>query len=286
MEAIFFALISFFGWGVGSVFSVVAARRLGGYSTTFWMGLTGLCLLTLYTPFVLNDLKNLTFPLLFLNFIIGVLGWIGAITGYKSLSITNAALAVTIQSSYPILAVILSIIIFKESITINQAIAIMIIFSGLIVMSVNLNQLIRRQLIISKGILLSFITFVCFGFYAALIKIPVQEIGWFWPVYIGYTLLPIILIYAKLANIKITGLKNNVFLYIILTVILFRTAEFSYNFAISRGLISVVAPIAGANPTLFVILAFLVFKDPITKQQILGIITTLIGIVLLSVFSV
>ena len=37
--------------------------------------------------------------------------------------------------------------------------------------------------------------------------------------------------------------------------------------------------------TLFIVLAFLFFKDPIKKQQILGIIVTLFGIVLLSLFS-
>ena len=73
---------------------------------------------------------------------------------------------------------------------------------------------------------------------------------------------------------------------LILSTIFVRIAELSFNFAISKGLTTIVAPIAGANPTLFVILAFLFFKDPISRQQILGIITTLIGIVLLSVFSI
>ncbi len=49
---------------------------------------------------------------------------------------------------------------------------------------------------------------------------------------------------------------------------------------------TVVAPISGANPILFVILVAFFLKDPITRQQIAGIITTLIGIVLLSIFSV
>jgi len=61
---------------------------------------------------------------------------------------------------------------------------------------------------------------------------------------------------------------------------------FSYDIAISQGLVAVVAPIASSSVTLFVVLAFIFLKDPITRQQIIGIITTLIGIVLLSIFSV
>ena len=69
-------------------------------------------------------------------------------------------------------------------------------------------------------------------------------------------------------------------------VVLLTGGGFSLNFALEKGLTSIVVPIAGAYPALFVLLAFLVFKDPITRQQIAGIITTLVGIVLLSVFSV
>jgi len=78
---------------------------------------------------------------------------------------------------------------------------------------------------------------------------------------------------------------NNVFWPLIISVVLVRIAEYSYNFAITKGQVAVVAPIAGANPTLFVVLAFLFLKDPIRKQQILGIIITLAGIVFLSFVS-
>jgi len=80
--------------------------------------------------------------------------------------------------------------------------------------------------------------------------------------------------------------ENKALIPLVVSTILVRVAELSYNFAISKGLVAVVAPIAGANITLFVLLAFLIFKDPITKQQIIGIITTLTGIVLLSIFSI
>lgn len=79
---------------------------------------------------------------------------------------------------------------------------------------------------------------------------------------------------------------NNAFVPLVVSTFMVRVAEFSFSLGISRGFTSIVAPIAGGAPALFVVLAFLVFKDPITRQQIIGIITTLIGIVLLSVFSV
>lgn len=80
--------------------------------------------------------------------------------------------------------------------------------------------------------------------------------------------------------------KNGVLLPLIAIALFVKAAEWSFYFAISHGQTSIIAPIAGSYPTLFVILAFLIFKDPITRQQIAGIGTTLTGIVLLSIFSV
>jgi len=45
---------------------------------------------------------------------------------------------------------------------------------------------------------------------------------------------------------------------------------------------SLVAPIAGAAPILFVISSHFIFKDKLTKQQVIGIIISLVGIVLLT----
>lgn len=287
MEAILFALVSYFGWGIGSVFSTISARKLGGFSTIFWLSVVGLLLTSWYAPFVLDDLQNLTTSVLIIMIIVGLLGWIGGITGYEAVRLVNPALAVSIEGSYPILSVILSLVILKESITFAQIISILIIFIGLIMMTWDLKKLLKGNYKIDRGILLALITLVCYGFYGVLIKIPVHAVGWFWPVYFSLALLPLFYLYAKWRHIAIAGVVNRRALFpVLLTVVLFRTAEFSYNFAISKGLVAIVAPIAGANPTLFVVLAFLIFKDPITRQQVVGIITTLIGIVLLSFFSV
>jgi uncharacterized membrane protein len=125
------------------------------------------------------------------------------------------------------------------------------------------------------------------GIWIALLKIPVSKIGWFWPNYITFLLFPLVFLYIKFRKFPIERPTiNHAFIPLIVSIALVRVAEFSYNFGISKGLVTIVAPIAGANPTLFVVLAFLFFKDKITKQQIAGIVITLAGIVLLSFFSI
>lgn len=287
MQEIIFALISYFTWGSGIFVEAIVARRLRWYSLTFWAYLFSILLLSLYAPFVIKDLAGLTFNILVLILILAFIGiFLGTIFYYEALRIGNRVLVGTIASSFPAVTVIISLIFLGDRVVLEQGVAIIIIFIGLFLAMFDLRTLSIRSLM-SKGSLLASVTMISWGIYFAFIKIPVEKIGWFWPNYITFLIFPLILLYMRFKKVAFEmPTKNNALILIIVSTILVRVAELSYNLGISKGLVTVVAPIAGANPTLFVILAFLFFKDPITKQQILGIITTLVGIVLLAIFSV
>lgn len=287
MPAIFFALISFIGWGTADVFSTIATRRLGGFSVTLWTYILFLLIFSLYIPFALNDIKNMTLGLITVNIAIGITGLIGDIAYYEALRLESSHLVGTIASSFAAVTVILSVVFLKDGLTISQMMAIIIIFLGLILCTFKFKGISKFRLQITKGIFLAIITMLSWGVYYTFIKIPVKELGWFWPTYISLSLFPLIIFFLKLRGIKLNKPKSiGATLPLLALALLAGTGEFSYNFAINAGQTAIVAPIAGSYATLFVLLAFLVFKDPITRQQIAGIITTLIGIVLLSVFSV
>lgn len=286
MPAIFFAIVSYFGWAIGDLFATIASRKIGAYSAAFWRMALGILFFSLYIPFALDDLKNITTTLLILNIIIGVIGVFGLVAFYEGLRTMNAALAGTIGNTFPFVAVVLSMLFLNESITVHQAIAILVILLGLILSSINLTELTRKKLIDYK-IIWPVVAAIMFGIYFAFIKIPVREIGWFWPSYISLATFPLLFLFMQIKGERLSKPNaNKAFIPLLALSILWTLGEFSYNFAISRWLVSIVVPIAGSAPTLFVLLAFLFFKDPITRQQIVGIITTLIGIILLSIFSV
>lgn len=138
-----------------------------------------------------------------------------------------------------------------------------------------------------RGIFLAIVAMIFWGIYFTFIKIPIKQIGWFWPGVFALSSLVIVPIFMKLRKIKLAKPNDRgAFLPLLANAILLGLGTLSFYYAIDIGLTTIVAPIAGSYPTLFVILAFLIFKDPITRQQIAGIITTLVGIVLLSVFSI
>lgn len=287
MQAIIFALISFVGWGTGTLLEAVVIRKLNTYSFIICSYILSLFILSFYAPFVLGELKNLTFNLLMLTLLISFIAlFLGTLFYFEALRIGNRVLVGTIAAAYPLVAVVLSVVFLGDRVSLQQTIAIIITFAGLFLSAIDLRML-KSKFLFNKASLLALMPMFTWGIYLAFIKIPIREIGWFWPNYIYFLFFPIIFLFLKLKKLKLEIPRaKNILILVIFSTILVRIAELSYNFAISKGLVTIVAPIAGSYPALFVILAFLFFKDPITKQQIIGIITTLIGIVLLSIFSV
>src|SRR3990167_8681630 len=137
MPAIFFALVSFLGWGIGDIFATITTRKIGSYSTYFWYLLSGLIITSLYGIFNLDKLQNLTFATLVLTFMIGVAGIIGLLAFYEGLSVGNAPLVATISASSAAVAVVLSLIFLKQRIDSYQGLSILVIFSGIVISSIN-----------------------------------------------------------------------------------------------------------------------------------------------------
>lgn len=254
MEAIFFALISYFAWGSGVLVEAIVARRMSSYSLAFWSFTFSFIVTSFYVPFAIGSLAGLTWGIFLLNFTLALVGILfGTLLYYEALRIENRALVGTIASSFPIVAVILSIIFLGEKVSSIQIIATLLVFIGLFLASFDINQIRSKRFVFSKGILFAIIAMLMWGLYFAFIKIPVSKIGWFFPNYIAFSTFPLLLLYLKIRGKKLERpTKNNVFVPLIVSTILVRVAEFSYNLGISKGLVAVVAPIAGANPTLFV----------------------------------
>ncbi len=286
MSAITYALIAYFTWGIGITFEAVAARKVESKSLSFYGFFLAFIATSLYLPFSQFKLSSLTADIIGICYLIAFFIIAGSIFYYEALKKGNPSLVGTIGSSFPFIAVILSTIFFKEKITYCQIIAIAIIFFGLILSTLNLDELKNKKLTLNKGVLLALLTMISWGIYATLIKLPISKIGWFLPNWIIFSSFPIVFLYIKASKTKFDIPKKiNIIVPVILSIFFVRTAEFAYNIGLSRGMASIVAPIAGANPTLFVLLAYFVFKEPLKKYQIAGIFFTLAGVVFLSILS-
>lgn len=205
---------------------------------------------------------------------------------YEGIRVGNASLVGTIGAAFAALTVILSVIFLNDRLSFFQIVSIIIIFVGLILSSTELKSLSLKKIFADKGVPYGLVAMVLWGIYWTFIRIPVRKMGWFWPTYLGILGIPVILVYMRYRKIKVEKLPSKkIAFFSFLSALLLQGATFSYNFAIMTGKTAIVAPIAGSYPVLYVILSRFVFKDRLTKQQLLGILVTLLGIAALSLSS-
>jgi drug/metabolite transporter (DMT)-like permease len=283
MEAIFFALISFFCWGTGDIFATIVSRNIGAYSSNIWSSIFKLAIFGLYIPFAVSSLTQMSLETTEIIAILSIVLAVGNVSYSEGLRISNPSLIATISGSFTAVVVILSMIFLNESITAYQVLSIMVILFGTVLSSLDIGQLRRGVLKSGRGVILAVVTMLMWGIYFTFIKIPVSQVGWFWPTYLSILSFPLVFLFAKFRKAKLPNpnYKNSLLPFLLMLIII-GIAEFSYNSAIGTGMAAVVAPIAGSYPVLLAILAYFIFKNPITRQQKIGIVVSLLGIVSLS----
>ena len=287
MLAIVYAFISFIGWGSGDVFIALGTRKIGAYSMAFWSSVLGLLLSSLYIPFALADITRITAETLILNIGLGVILAIAWYLFNRALEIANPTIVGPIAAAFTSLVVVFSIVFFKETINLWQILAIIFAFIGVLFTSLDF-KLLKKGIKIDRGIIYAILTMFLWGIYFTFIKIPIKEMGWYLPTVISSIVVTLFyLSMIKLKNIRIVnpGAKKAL-KPLLLGTVLVTTGTFSFNFALGIGLSSIVAPIAGSYPALFVLLSYFVFREKVTKQQGLGILMTLVGIITLALLSI
>lgn len=287
MEFILFAIIAFVGWGSGDVFGGLVSRKIKGYSAAFWLYLFSFLIASFFVPMFWSELSGISPQMWLLILALNLIAPIPTVALFEGIRLGNASLAGTIAASFAALTVVLSVIFLNDKLSVIQAIPVVIIFIGLIMSSLNFKSLSIKSILADKGVIYGLVAMLLWGIFYTFIRIPIREVGWFWPSYLSSLSIPVILLYMRFKKIKLEkprGFKMT--LFSLLNTILLTGGTYAYNFAVMKGQTAIVAPIAGSYPVLFVILSRFVFKDRLNKQQLVGILITVLGIVVLSVLSV
>jgi transporter family protein len=281
--AVFFALLAFIGWGVGDVLIAVVARKIGNLTTLFWGITFSLIATSFYIPFAgeMKDWGMFVFALL-----LGLVDFAGSLAYFRALEKGNVSLVGTAAASFGMVTTIMSVVVFGESIKFIQGIGMSLTFIGIILVSLNFRELKNKELgkiISDKSILLALFAAVAWGTYFTFVRIPVEKIGWFWANYpLNFFFIFFLLTRGVRKNLSKIFINKKTLLTVFIYTVLVNMAMFGYNLGITYGNNSLVAPITGSYIILYVLLAGYIFREPLTIQQKTGMVSSVIGIVLIS----
>ena len=187
----FLGFLTYFAWAIGDIFGIYSSRKIGSFLATFYVFIAAFFVASLYVPFALNELRNITPFLLLINILFGIVVLTGNYMINEAFRTSNASLIGIIVQSFPAAVVVLSWLLFKDPITLNQAFWIVIIFFGVFLCTISLSDLKGAKFRVDRGVRLTLIATFGFTIYFTFLRIFIAKYGWFWPNYIAIASFPL-----------------------------------------------------------------------------------------------
>jgi len=286
MLPIILAFTAMFGWAMADTLSVVLYRRYSSGVVTVNVAigrmLVWLCLL----PWFYTNIKQVTLYPLAVNLFAGLCSGVGLYFYGKALKSANPVLVTPITCS-SVSTLIFAKLLFNESISIFQSISLVIVLAGYVISVAQPGAFKKSLTSETKGLIYAFVTFITWGVCGAIIKIPSLAYGWFWSsvfLLVPYSI--VVMLDRQSLRSKTSPQNMRPFFIFTMVILLSAAADFGmfggYTFG-GKGLI--VGTIGQSFPVLSTLLMCFGYREPLNKQQLIGTITSVIGIVLTAITS-
>ena len=283
---ILMGLATMAGWGMAIFFQAIANRKTTNFIVLFWMELFGLIIGSFY--FIYN-FASFNFSLIYRYLpqiaVIALLQIFAYLSFYKGLRKGQVSLVSSIAASWGLLTAMLGIFILKEVLKINQILAIFFIIIGIILVSVNIEDLINNKKIkLLTGVKEGLMAMFGWGTSLFLLASLTKTMGWFLPAFsFRLFLLIFLFLYMVFAKKEFVQKKSKFPLLLLLLIGVFDMgAFFTYSLGTSGSYASIVAPIGSAYTLVTIILAKIFLKEKIKPSQYFGIASILTGLIIIS----
>ena len=281
------------GWGIADFLQSIPIRKVGTKNTILFTNIV-MGLLTL--PFLLfPGALDITFANLVILLIAGIAEVIAIKNFYEGMRIGELAIVMPISASYSMVTVALSYLILGKVLSIMSIVSIAVLITGIVLSSADFRKM--RSLHAQKGVKEAVAAFLGWGVIFFLYDVVSEEAFIFgirsaqtgflplfiWSsILIGLSLIAYSLLTgAKLAKEQI--LKKDTGLVMIFTNVIYTIVWLALTFGISMFGSTIIVPVSSVFPAVGVLLALIFYKEKLVPNQIIGIITILAGLFLISI---
>jgi drug/metabolite transporter (DMT)-like permease len=278
------AVVAMVSWGVADFLAKKAIDQIG-YRTSIVINQAVALVPILFIAAFFFRVPSFS-PLLVGEIVLaGVTGVIGYIFFYRGFGKGNVSVVAPITASWSVITVLLAAFLFAEALTPLQIVGVIAVFTGVFFASTNFAEL-KKSIKMggwSAGATDALIAMVAWGISYALLKPITSEVG---PV-LALFLLKILAVAALFSWTTVTKTKVSfpakmIFLFLAVAGLLDFSAYLAFNFSLNTQYVSVVSAIVATAPAITIALAYVFLKERIVRNQKLGIIAILVGLVLIS----
>lgn len=280
---ILFALGAAFFAGITSIFAKVGVSEVDSTLATALRTIVILIFSIIVVIIIgsFNEVYNLSIKTLIFLILSGITTALLWIVYFKALSLANVNKVAPIDKTSIILTLVLSSLFLNEKITIVKIISMILIIVGTYLMtSKNSNEKEKN----SKWIIYALLTALFTSLATILGKIGINDVESNLGALIKTMIVLIIIwivVFIKKKNKKIKSIDKKSWLFILLSGITTGLSWLCYFKALKEGEASIVFPIEKLSIVVAVLFSTIFLKEKITKKSIAGLITIVIGVILL-----
>jgi drug/metabolite transporter (DMT)-like permease len=272
------------GFGIADLFGAIGVRRIGVPVTVFVIQLVDVIVLSLLllTPLPGSLDAGLVEGIAIV--VTGILGTVSFFAFYRALQLGPVGVVSPVFASYAAIAVLLSVVLLDERPSALGAVGLLATIVGVVLATVGTKPEEGRHG--RGGIPFAFVAMIAWGVATFLLGRYAQETGWFLPVY-GSRLVEFVAIGAVLVALHLLGRRFRMPRAAEAGVVV--TAAFADLIAVALvargsevGQVSIVSAVSATFPLVLIVAGVLVFHERPSAFQLIGSLTTVSGLVVLS----
>lgn len=274
------------GWGIADFFAKKTVDRIGDVKTLFWAQTIGILPLLAY--FLLNySTPHITISVLSLLVLYGIIDAFGYMFFYKALERGRVSVVSPILATFAAFAVLISAFLFKEQILPIRWLALGVVFTGVLLTSVDLKglrdgSLDKEDLV--KGLPETFAGVVLFAIWYPLWDNFVSKGDWaFLVLGLRAVISLTVLLFAKSTKIQLMVKEIDIWKLLILIGLFDGGAYLTLTWGFgATTLTSVTTMLSAAYSLPTLILARIFLKEKLTANQWVGVLSIIGGLVFLA----
>lgn len=265
---ILFAFGAMIGWGFGDFLIQKSIKKIGAIETLCWISLFSSIILI---PFVLNDLKTVSQPQLITLIILGLANFASGYIHFKALNIGKLSVVEIIMSIELPLTILLGVLVFRESLSLEQIALIVLLFVGIVLISIDPKQIHKKDFL-EKGSLLAILSGVLIAVVNFGSASQAKEISPLMAIWLPWLICGLIC-FAHISRRrlgKFIGNSQKNWRLIGEMVIVDLLAWTSYVFAVAKEELAVTIAITESYIVIALVLGVIVNKEKISRIQYFG----------------